>query len=139
MQAVANGEATLNNTIAAFLGRFEPPVRPRNSAQAPAAQAVPATLGRRLQQAANYLVQSGEYSPLRNISTPESLMEKALQAFLKAGEVKARVPGGLREGLHQTNCAQPSKLQLCILLKLRDSPEEGRIPVEGQGKGSHIL
>lgn len=72
LQAVANGEATLNNTIAAFLGRFEPPIRPRNNAQAPAAQTEPGTLGRRLQQANNYLVQSGEYSPLSNISTPES-------------------------------------------------------------------
>ena len=75
MQAVANGEATLNNTIAAFLGRFEPPIRPRINARAPAAQAVSATLGRRLQQATNYLVQSGEYSPLSNISTPESSTE----------------------------------------------------------------
>lgn len=55
MQAVARGEATLDSTVAAFLGRLDPALRTRAIAPAPAA------LGRRLQQANNYLVQAGKH------------------------------------------------------------------------------
>ena len=64
MQAVARGEATLDNTLAGFLGRFNPTLRTRASAPAPAA------LGRRLQQATNYLVQAGkQLCPLPRAAT----------------------------------------------------------------------
>ena len=55
MQAVARGEATLDNTLAGFLGSLDPAARARTGAPPPAAS------GRRLKQATNYLVQAGKY------------------------------------------------------------------------------
>ena len=58
-QAVAQGEATLNNTLLGFLGRFDAPFR----AQAPAtaSRGPSGTQGRRLHQNDNsYLVQGGQ-------------------------------------------------------------------------------
>ncbi len=52
---MARGEATLDNTLAGFLGRIDPTLRTRATSPAPAA------LGRRLQQADNYLVQAGKH------------------------------------------------------------------------------
>ena len=60
-QAVAQGEATLNNTLLGFLGRFDAPFR----APAPAAATrnPSGTQGRRLHQNGNsYLVQGGQHA-----------------------------------------------------------------------------
>ena len=57
---MAQGEATLNNTLLGFLGRFDAPFR----AQAPAAatRGPLGTQGRRLHQnGISYLVQGGQY------------------------------------------------------------------------------